>query len=646
MSSVVRIRIFVIVASVMFLESVSATLAIPPELVREVEARLDREARRRPTFAEPTDKENVSQANLGFVSSGLTVLSQVPVSAFPGLSGRANDLWGYVSPSGREYAIVGLDQSTGFVEVTDPGSPQIIADIPDGTGLTSDIGVYQHYAYNVADSGPGMQIFDLDQIDNGVVTLLGLAEGGLTGSHNLYLNPDSGFVYPCANNLTAGFVAYDLADPANPQPVGIWTENLAHDLLALSYDDCPYAGRSGPCEIAFVFAGGAGLYSVDVTDKANMVTLSHRTYTNLTYCHQGWATDDRKYLFFDDEIDELTWGVQTTTYIFDISDVSNPQFVTTFTNGYSATDHNLMLRGDLVFEANYRSGLRVFDASDIFNVQEIAFLDTHPESDAPGFSGAWTAYPLLPSGNILLSDIEEGLFIVKMGEPECGVASAPVTDDPVVPRNRFLSVTPSGAGALTALRVVPTDLPGAFETFEGFEFWVGDPFEVSELPSATDDTEPTFTVARLSCQPSFRDWGSLGTIQVMGEPIVPGATYSIQAMSQGCFNADEPVYSSPLVASTGKYGDIMEVCSPVGCTPPDGSVAIADVLAMLAKFVNAPGAVKKARADMRPSCLDFSIDIADVLEGIRGFSGLPYSFVPNVFDDPCASLAGCSFSSR
>ena len=452
---------------------VSSAGAVPIEIGANGQLRLKQSPVNSSISQRPAVGDATTAAALGFNSSGLTVLAHVPVAAFPGASGRANDLWGFVSPSGREYAIIGLDRSTGFVEVTNPTLPEIIGDFPDGAGTTSDIKVYQHYAYNVAGAGPGMQIFDLNQIDNGVITLLGTAGGGLTGVHNLFINTDSGFAYPCASNLTFGFVAYDLSDPTNPQLAGMWTEDLAHDLLALSYDDCPYPGRSGPCEIAFVFAGGSGLYTVDVTDKTNMVTLSHRTYTNLTYCHQGWATDDRRYLFFDDEIDELNAGLPTTTYIFDISDVSNPQFVTTFTNGNPATDHNLMLRGNLVFEANYTSGLRVFDASDIFNVQEIAFLDTHPANDAVGWgTGAWSTYPLLPSGNILLSDMEEGLFIVKLGEPPCEVATAPLAENPVMAQNRFLSITPTGAGQMTALRVIPAGLPGSFAAFEGFEFWV------------------------------------------------------------------------------------------------------------------------------------------------------------------------------
>ena len=626
---------------------VSSVTAIPIEIGADGKLRLKPSPEMVSIARNAVGGDASSAADLGFTSSGLTILAQVAVSAFPGSSTQANDLWGYVSPSGREYAILGMNRSTGFVEVTNPSLPVIIGAFSGGNGTTSDIKVYQHYAYNVADSGSGMQIFDLDQIDNGVITLLGTVSGDLSGSHNLFINTDSGFAYPCASNLTFGFAVFDLADPTDPQQVGLWTENLAHDLFALSYDECPYAGRSGPCEIAFVFAGGGGLYSVDVTDKANMVTLSHRTYPNLTYCHQGWASDDRQLLFINDEIDEVNVGVPTTTYIFDISDVSNPQLVTTFSNGNPATDHNLMLRGNLVFEANYRSGLRVFDVTDIFDVQQVAFLDTHPASDAAGWgSGAWSTYPLLPSANILVSDMEEGLFVVKMGEPECSVATAPLAEDPVVAQNRFLSVTPTSPGLRTALRVIPSSLPGNFAAFEGLELWVGDPFEVSELSAESGAMAPTFTAAPLTCEPSFRDWGSLGRIQVVGEPVVPGAVFIVQAISEGCFGAGEFIYSTALSVSTTRYGDVTEYCGPGVCDPPDGAVGISDVLSLIAKFSNVSNAVRKARADMIPSCVDFLIDIADVLDGLRAFSGLPYQFTPTIPNDPCASMASCGFLSR
>ena len=45
---------------------------------------------------------------------------------------------------------------------------------------------------------------------------------------------------------------------------------------------------------------------------------------------------------------------------------------------------------------------------------EIAFFDTFPANDATEISGAFSVYPYLPSGTIIVSDINNGLFILSL----------------------------------------------------------------------------------------------------------------------------------------------------------------------------------------------------------------------------------------
>ncbi len=101
-------------------------------------------------------------------------------------------------------------------------------------------------------------------------------------------------------------VAIDLSNPANPSIAGIWGDRYAHDVYVTNYDDCPYSGRSGPCEIAFVFTGGSGLWIADVTNKSSMTTIGTLTYPHQAYCHQGWLTDDKRHILFGDEVEELS----------------------------------------------------------------------------------------------------------------------------------------------------------------------------------------------------------------------------------------------------------------------------------------------------------------------------------------------------
>lgn len=358
-------------------------------------------------------------ASAGFNALGVSLLGQVTRAELGG--GNANDVWGYVSPSGREYAIIGLSVGTGFVEVTDPTNPRIVSVVPDASSIWSDMATFGEFAYNVNESGGGVQIIDLRNIDDGVVSLIGSASGGVTTSHNIFVNPASGFAYACDTNLNSpfggGFIVYDLTNPANPVVVGAWNEPQAHDLFVTSYDVCPYAGRAGqPCEIAFAFAGGQGLKIVDVTDKSNMTTISRHTYTNLSFCHQGWPSEDRRYMFFGDEVDEIRFGVPTTTYIVDIQDLGNPIGLPSFGNGLRGIDHNMMVRDHFLFEANYVNGLRIFDFSDINDVREVGFFDTSLFGDSVTFGGAWGVYSALPSGVVLISDEQQGLFVLDVIE--------------------------------------------------------------------------------------------------------------------------------------------------------------------------------------------------------------------------------------
>lgn len=350
----------------------------------------------------------------GYDAMGVNLLSQIPLQDFPGSPSGANDVWSYVSPSGREYAILGLRQGTGFVEVTNPTEPVVIANIPDTSSTWSDMAVYGEYCYNVNESGDGMQIINLTQIDSGIVTLDGaLTTNGLETAHNIKVNAASATAYLCgANSPSFGLVAVDVSDPANPVMVGDWGDHYGHDVYIENYADCPTSTRSGPCEIAFVFGASSGMSIVDVTDKSDMVTLSNLGYPTLRISHQGWMTEDKKYMIQGDEGDESFFGIPTTTYVFDVQNLDAPFVHTSFTNNETSIDHNLMVRGQYMFAANYSTGLRIFDISDINSVSEAGYFDTYPSNDGVHFSGAWGINTQLPSGVVLIGDTVRGLFVL------------------------------------------------------------------------------------------------------------------------------------------------------------------------------------------------------------------------------------------
>ena len=354
-----------------------------------------------------------------FDASGVTCLAWIPLSNFAGTHSSGNDCWGYVSPSGREYAIMGLQRGFGFVEITNPVAPVIVGVITGPASSWHDVKVIGDHAYGVSEAGSGIQVIDLADIDNGTVTLVqNKVQGGHTTTHNIVANTDSGYLYLCGANIAnGGLVAIDATtDPDNPTIAGSWSSFYVHDAQVVSYTAGPFAGR----EIAFCASGtgngsgSTGLRIVDVTDKSNMFTVSTFFYGSAAYSHQVWLSPDRQTLYLNDELDEGNLVTTTTTRVIDVSDISSPQFVGTFSSGVAAIDHNLYTVDQYIFEANYRSGLRVFDATDPLNPTQIAYFDTYPGSDTPNFNGAWSTYPFFPSGTVIVSDIERGLFVLRI----------------------------------------------------------------------------------------------------------------------------------------------------------------------------------------------------------------------------------------
>ena len=324
-------------------------------------------------------------------------------------SSGGNDCWGYVSPSGREYALMGVRAAMVVVEITDPANPQIIGSIAHFDSLWGDIKTYQSFAYVVNESGGGIDVVDLSDVDNGNVTLVqSVTIAGTSDIHNVAIDTDSGFLYLCLPNINgARLVAFDLSDPANPALAGEMTfanggEGL-HDAQIVTYTSGPNAGK----QICFGAGESRGLDIIDVTDKSNMFRISRTTYSSLSYSHQCWLSEDRQFLYLNDETD----GINRTT-VFDVSDLANPVQVNEYSSGVSATDHNLYVHNGFIFEAEYRAGLRIFCAADPVHPVQVGWFDTFPENDGSGFDGAWSVYPFFPSGTVIVSDITRGLFIL------------------------------------------------------------------------------------------------------------------------------------------------------------------------------------------------------------------------------------------
>jgi hypothetical protein len=246
------------------------------------------------------------------------------------------------------------------------------------------------------------------------VTLVGTIAGGPNTTHTLAVDNVSGFLYSAGSNLSnGGLLCFSLANPANPVLVGSWNTTYIHECQVYTYTTGPYAGK----QIAFVFCGQQGFYILDVTDKANIITMAGPiVYPGVRYCHQGWLSEDRTLLYINDEIDGPAQGVvYGLTRIFNVSNLSAPVQQPSYTNVISgAIDHNLYVRGNYMYMSNYTSGLRVADLSNPIAPVEVAWIDTYPEDDDASYDGDWNNWPFFPSNNIIISDIQRGLFVVRV----------------------------------------------------------------------------------------------------------------------------------------------------------------------------------------------------------------------------------------
>ena len=334
-----------------------------------------------------------------------------------------NDIWGWVDTlTGSEYALMGMENGTAFVDVTNPESPVFLGRLPTETVNSPwrDIKVYQNHAYIVADNvgAHGMQVFDLTRLRGLVAPQTftpDLVYSDFQEAHNIAIDEDTGFAFAVGTETCGGGLhIIDIRTPNNPLFAGCHAVSPStHDTQCVIYQgpDPDFANRE-----VCISANISFVEIVDVTNKAAPATISTVTYPQTVIAHQGWLTEDHRFFILGDEGDEINFGVPTRTLVFDVSDLDAPQFIFAYEAATASIDHNLYVLGNRVFQANYASGLRVLEFGDLANqeLMEIAYFVTYPDNRAGGFPGAWSVYPYLPSGNIVVSDGTNGLFVLSI----------------------------------------------------------------------------------------------------------------------------------------------------------------------------------------------------------------------------------------
>ena len=434
----------------------------------------------------------------------------VPTAAFGGAHG--SDSWGWTADDGTEIAIVTSGYGVGFFRIGEDGTAGYLGTLelshienPANSGgygiLWHDVKVVNDHAYITAEDSDGaddeaaqygIQIVDLNRVADlpasdptgGQVTIEqdGFVDEGLAG-HNMVGFPERdliGIVLGEHNECGGNLVFYDVADtPTEPREIGCaWPEghldylDTPHDAHCVVYQgpDPDYNGAGAdrelgtaddtePHDICALFNQyDGGMILVDTTAltrdrSSNRAEFVNRfMYDTLNYAHQGWFTENHRWVIWGDELDESgalaqavgaagpgldTHNQMTTTYWVDVSDLDvlstpaipgdtdrNIDLVKKWSNPNTiAIDHNLYPKDNLLYQANYGAGLRVLEFSDeslagepADAFEEVAYFDTYPGPGPSEFYGAWNVYPFFESGNIILSDFQSGLLVLDVDE--------------------------------------------------------------------------------------------------------------------------------------------------------------------------------------------------------------------------------------
>ncbi|MFT6705260.1 MAG: choice-of-anchor B domain-containing protein [Flavobacteriales bacterium] len=356
-----------------------------------------------------------------------------------------NEIWGHAA-NDREYAIIGSTAGTHFIDVTDPVNPSEVAFVEGGqmgpVVIHRDYHNYGEYLYAVCDEGGAstLQIIDLSDLPNSVEVVYDDNEL-ITRAHNIFIDEATARLYALATANSNGFRAMSIFDISNPTAPTLLASHNTFGGNTVGHVHDAYVKNN----LAYLNCGNDGLYVVDFSDVNNPTTLGSMTdYLQSGYNHSGWASEDGNYYYFADE----THGMDVKAV--DVSDFSDMTITSFFDAGPQAAStsipHNQIVAGNFLYLSYYYDGVQVYDLTDPANPERVLFYNTSSEADGDNYKGAWGIYPFLPSGNILISDMQTGFTVIEGPTP---IPSGLTTEN----GNILLEVFPQPAKEQLNLRI-------------------------------------------------------------------------------------------------------------------------------------------------------------------------------------------------
>lgn len=371
--------------------------------------------------------------------------SHVP---YPGYT--CSSEWGYVDDSGNEYALVGTSFGVSIVDITDPDNPVVKFNVQHTPSFWREIKTYNHFAYATNEDGGGLLVIDLSQLPDTFYqysfTYTDYNGYEQTDGHELWIDENGRLYIYGGAYWNGGATMFDLnTDPINPAFLGVYENHYIHSGYV----------RGDTLWASEIFNGQVEV--VNVTDPANPYPMASFLTPN-HFTHNSWPTHDDHYLFTTDEVS----GAYMTSY--DVSDLSNITELDRVQSnpGTSVIPHNVHLLNDtFAVTAYYCDGVIVFDVSEPDNMIKVASYDTWLNS-CGGYNGTWGAYPYFPSGTLILSNIEDGLYVLTPTYVQACRLEGTVTDSVT-----GVSLVNAKVQFLNAEEYDYSDLSGVYKTGTG-----------------------------------------------------------------------------------------------------------------------------------------------------------------------------------
>ncbi len=398
------------------------------------------------------------QTVLGQQSFNMTLLDNWDdtsiVASDSWVNNRYNEVWG-ITQNGKEYAVIGSSKGTHFIDVSTQNATEVA--FLEGTNqqnnvIHRDYHSFNNYLYIVADEGSDitLQIVDFSTLPDSVVTVLdGIDLGGnntINKSHNIFIDTASARLYSASNKLKI----YSLQNPEFPTFINeIDFPESVHDMFVHN-------------DTAYVNVGNSGLYIYDCTTLTDEYDLPLQEipliglltdYPQAGYNHAGWLNPETNLYVMADE----THGSKLK--LINTSDLNNLEVESTFYSGVDSIHsiaHNVIIQENKVFASYYHDGIYVFNVSNPANPTILGFYDTSTQPNANNFKGCWGVYSLLPSGKILASDMDNGLFVLKLDNVGLSVSENPVNSN-IVLTQQSNSLTINTSESFSTLTLYSTD---------------------------------------------------------------------------------------------------------------------------------------------------------------------------------------------